>query len=183
MRTKGKESKATQRFQIEVLIETMGRNSTMLHIKSKSESPSETSINTKQPNQRLVQPLFFGWALCRGGPGPRPTFHWSPTMPLCWSLYVFWLAPNTKASRHPILLAWFKEEKKALLLPWVIPGQASQERPVGGSCSKGAPCSQPEVPQPPHKCTSTHLPKPEFATVQPPLQEVHWDLCDSSRQQ
>ena len=101
----------------------------------------------------------------------------------CTGHCVCWLAPNTKASRHPILLAWFKEEKKALLLPWVIPGQASQERPVGGSCSKGAPCSQLEVPQPPHKCTSTHLPRPEFTTVQPPLQEVHWDLRDSSRQQ
>ncbi|OWK04592.1 hypothetical protein Celaphus_00002607 [Cervus elaphus hippelaphus] len=39
-----------------------------------------------------------------------------------------------------------------------------------------------EVPQPPHKCTSTHLPRPEFATVQPPLQEVHRDLHDSSSQ-
>ena len=38
MRTEGKESKATQRFQIEVLIETMGRNPTILHTKSKSEA-------------------------------------------------------------------------------------------------------------------------------------------------
>lgn len=161
----------------------MGRNPTMLHTKSKSESPSETSINTKQPNQRLVNLCSLDGPSTEEGLGPDLLFYWSPTMPLCWSLYVCWLAPNTKASRHPILLAWFKEEKKALLLPWVIPGQASQERPVGGSCSKGAPCSQPEVPSHPHKCTSTHLPKPEFATVQPPLQEVHWDLCDSSRQQ
>lgn len=57
------------------------------------------------------------------------------------------VAPNTKASRHPILLAWVKEEKKALLLPWVIPGQASQECPVGGLHSKEASCSQPKDPQ------------------------------------
>lgn len=113
--------------------------------------------------------------LYRGGPGPRPSFHWSPTMPLCWPLYICWSAPNTKASRHPILLAWFKEEKKALLLPWVIPGQASQEHPVGGLCSKGASCSQLEVPQP-LQAYIVHLPRPKYATIQPPFQEVDQGL-------
>lgn len=75
-------------------------------------SKSKTSVNVKQ---WLVEPLFFEWAFYRGGPEPRPSFHWSPTMPLSWLLYVCWSAPNTKASRHPILLIWFKEEKKALL--------------------------------------------------------------------
>lgn len=147
MRTEEKESEATQRFQIDVLRETTGRDPTILYTKSKSEAHQKPA---SMPNSQIsgLSNLFSGWALCRGGPGPRPSFHWSPTMPLCWPLYICWLAPNTKASRHPILLAWFKEEKKALLLPWVIPGQASQERPVGGSCSKGASCSQLEVPQP-----------------------------------
>lgn len=140
-------------------------------------SKLETSIQVKWPNQWLVEPLFFGQAPYRGGPGPRPSFHGSPTMPLCWPLYICWSAPNTKASRHPILLAWFKEEKKALLLPWVIPGQASQEHPVGGYCSKGASCSQLEVPQP-LQTYIVHLPRPRFAMVQPPFQELNQGLPD-----
>lgn len=157
--------------------EVVGRDPVILCAISKLE----TSINVKQPNQWLVEPLFFGWALDRGRTGPRPTFHWSPTMPLCWPLYVRWSAPNTKASRHPILLAWFKEEKRALLLPWVIPGQASQEYPVGGLCSKGASCSQLKVPS--HcKHTSVHLPRPKFVLVQPPLQEAHQGLSDLNNQ-
>lgn len=128
----------------------MGRDPIIVGAVSKSETDQKSVLvsNQYRLNQWLVKPLFFGWALYRWGPGPRPSFHWSPTMPLCWPLYVFWSAPNTKASRHPILLAWFKEEKKALLLPWVISGQASQERPVGGLCSKRGSCSQLEVPQP-----------------------------------
>jgi hypothetical protein len=129
----------------------------------------------KQPNQQLVGPLLFRCIFYRGGPGPRPSFHCRPTMPLCWPLYVCWLVSNTKPSRHPILLAWIKEEKKALLLFWVIPGQASQERPVGGLCSKGAACSQHKHPQS-LLVYMSHPPRPEFATVQLHIQEVHQSL-------
>lgn len=116
--------------------------------------------------------------------GPRQRKDWASTYfslksnnAIVLPLYVCWSAPNTKASRHPILLAWFKEEKRALLLPWVIPGQASQEHPVGGLCSKGASCSQLKVPS--HcKYTSVHLPRPKCVLVQPPLQEVHQGLSD-----
>ena len=112
--------------------------------------PSVSQKPASMPNIQIrgLLNLSVGWALYGGGPGPRPTFHWSPTMPLCWPLSVCWSAPNTKANRHPILLAWFKEEKKALLLSWVIPGQASQEHPVGGLCSKVTSYSRLEVPHP-----------------------------------
>lgn len=153
----------------------MGRDPAILHAQSKSEAHQKPASMPNGPIRGSSEPCVW-MGFCRGGPGPRPSFHWSPTMPLCWPLYVCWLAPNTKASRHPILLAWFKEEKKALLLPRVIPGQASQERPVGGSCSKGASCSQLEVPQP-LQVQSTHRPRPECVTMQPPpLQEAHQGL-------
>lgn len=169
-----KELKATQIFQIEVYREAEGRDPVILCAISKSE----TSINVKQPNQWLVEPLFFGWALDRGKTGPRPTFHWSPTMPLCWPLYVVGRLQTQRLADIPSCWLGLKK-KRALLLPWVIPGQASQEYPVGGLCSKGASCSQLKVPS--HcKHTSVHLPRPN--QVQPPLQEVHRGLSDLNNQ-
>lgn len=128
-------------------------------------SKSKTSIDVKIAKYRLVGPLLFG------GPGPA-YFSLQSDNAFVLATGCLLVCSQHKGQQTSIPLACFKEEKKALLLAWVIPGQAPQERPVGGLSSKGASCSQLEHPQPVRKHTWAH-PLGLVCLCTTSLQEIH----------